>query len=200
MLALHIALYALLGASLAFAVIELGLSAHIASLYDHIPVPEYDYYNGYTYEVVDIKPPPILDFIIFSSAWSVLITGVAFFLPFFYRQKENTLTTNKWISIGLVAMYFVTCVFWLASFAYIEWLLGGYSSGSSYLDAMIAFAILLWLSFMALFILTIIAICGVLKSDLPGYMPFKIANVDAAHSADPAELEAPEMERAEVAA
>lgn len=144
MLALHIALYALLGASLAFAVIELGLSAHIASLYDHIPVPEYDYYNGYSYEVVDIKPPPILDFIIFSSAWSVLITGVAFFLSWFYRQKENTLATNKWISVGLIAMYFVTWVFWLASFAYIESRLGGYSSGSSYLDAMIAFAILLW--------------------------------------------------------
>ncbi|KAJ9297228.1 hypothetical protein DTO271G3_4521 [Paecilomyces variotii] len=200
MFAFHIALYALLGASLAFAIIELGLSAHVASLIDTVPMPEYGYYNGHSYEMVDIKPPPILDFVIFSSAWSVLITGVAFLLPWFYKRKESTLTTNKWISIGLIAMYFVTWVFWLASFAYIESRLGGYSSGSSYLDAMIAFAILLWLSFLALFILTIIAICGVLKSDLPGYMPFKIANVDAAHSADPAELEAPEMERAEAAA
>jgi Membrane-associating domain. len=139
MFALHTALYALLGTSLVFAIIELGLSAYVTSEAEGT----YNVGDGLGYKTVKVHPPAIYDFLLFSSVWTILITGAAFFLPRFFARKARSLSTDKAISGALIAMYFVTSVFWLAGFADIANELDGYT-GFDYLNAIIAFGVLLW--------------------------------------------------------
>ncbi|OJJ51776.1 hypothetical protein ASPZODRAFT_127907 [Penicilliopsis zonata CBS 506.65] len=176
MLALHITLAALLGTALVFGIIELGLVAYGVSLYTKsYTVEECTLYSCYD-EHVHGSAPAITIFMLFSAIWTVLGTVVAAVLPWWYAEKKRVLVTkqmNQGCFAGLIIFYFVTMVFWLASFADIASILDGETSVFDIINAIIAFAVLLWLVFMALFILTILAVCDVLKSEWPGYLSLK---------------------------
>ncbi|KAF3385525.1 hypothetical protein F1880_001748 [Penicillium rolfsii] len=180
MLVLHIVLYVLLGTALTFAIIELGLSAYVASAFTGTSEAyTWDPYRGYVYTTVHQSAPGILIFIIFTACWTILLCGAALGLPWHYARKGAvTSKLNTILGVTFIVLYFVTFVFWLASFADIEADLGGGVSWSDYLNAVIAFAVLLWLIFMALFILAILAVCGVLVSDWAGYQSMKKRAVD----------------------
>lgn len=146
MLVLHIALYCLIGACLVFSIVELGLSAYVASVWSGTrSVGYYDLYQGYVYNNVHVSTPGILDFLIFSAVWSMLASAAALVLPWFYTRKGLvSATLNTVLGVTFAIVYFVTWVFWLACFADIESMLGGAISSNDYLNAVIAFAILLW--------------------------------------------------------
>ncbi|KAJ5580322.1 uncharacterized protein N7459_006307 [Penicillium hispanicum] len=181
MLALHITLYALLGASLAFAIVELGLSAYVVSYWGGTRKEAYwDPSQGFGYRDVHVGTPGILIFLIFSACWTILVSLAALVLPWFYTRKGFvSATLNTVLGIGFAAVYFVSMVFWLACFADIVYLLHGSTSTSPYLDAIIAFAVLLWVLFLALFILVILALCGVLLSTWAGYQSMRKQKMDS---------------------
>ncbi|CEJ54987.1 hypothetical protein PMG11_01271 [Penicillium brasilianum] len=180
MLALHIVLYVLLGTALVFAIVELGLTAYVASIWTgDRETYTWDPYQGYVYTTVHYSAPGILVFIIFSAVWTILVSAAALILPWFYTRKGAvTRKLNTFLGVSFIVVYFVTFVFWLACFADIEADLGGATSYSDYLNAVIAFAILLWLIFLALFIVAILAVSGVLFSDWAGYQSMKKRAVD----------------------
>lgn len=140
MLVLNIVLYSLLGTSFVFAIVELGLSAFVVSAFDNT-TQEYDTWGGYVN--VKVKAPAIVSFMVFASLWTMLITVAALVLPWFYTRKGSvTPKLNTILAASFVAVYFVTMVFWLASFADLATYLD-YTS-NEYYNAMIAFAVLLW--------------------------------------------------------
>ncbi|KAJ5290793.1 hypothetical protein N7478_000044 [Penicillium angulare] len=174
MLALHISLYALLATSLVFAIIELGLSGYVASVWGGTTEElSGNYYSGYYYTDVHVSTPGILDFLIFNSVWTMLVTVAAAVLSWFYTRKGAASKLNTILGIAFAVVYFITMVFWLACFADIASMLNGSTSTSDYLNAVIAFAVILWLLFVALFILAVLALCGVLVSDWVGYQPLR---------------------------
>lgn len=145
MLALHIALYVLLGTALAFAIIELGLSAYIVSGFDGTRRAfrcnglSCGYYN------VKYSTPGILAFLIFTAVWTMLISVAAALLPWFFARRGTvTAKLNMILGIVTIVVYFITSVFWLACFADIVNMYGTGSGTSDYLNAVIAFAVLLW--------------------------------------------------------
>lgn len=146
MLALHIILYVLLGTSLTFSLIELGLAGYGTSLYSgNQEVASYNYYGGLTYSTVHVTPPAILIFVLFACCWSILVCTAALVLPWYYSRKEFvTPKLNATLGISTIVVYFVTSVFWLASFADIVAELGGGGSVFDVVNAVIAFAVLLW--------------------------------------------------------
>ncbi|KAJ5484662.1 hypothetical protein LT330_007924 [Penicillium expansum] len=197
MLALSIVLYVLLGTSLAFAIVELGLSAFITAAYSGTQeITTWNAYSGYSYGQINVEPPAILVFLVFSSVWTILVTVAALALPWYYTRKGFvTAKLNTVLAASFVAIYFVTMVFWLACFADLASFLGGGTSLNPYYNAVLAFGVLLWLLFVALVVFTILAMCGVLVSDWAGYQSLRKENEVAAHqtSADPAH-EAPMSE------
>lgn len=138
---LHTALYALLGTAFVFAVIELGLSGYVQSRYGST-----SYYSRYSYySSVKISAPPIVGFLIFCSVWTMLVTAGALFVSWFFaRQGPLSRSLSTIMAVCHLLTYFVTMVFWLAGFADLANLLGGRVSSSDYLNAIIAFAVLLW--------------------------------------------------------
>ncbi|CAI7597033.1 unnamed protein product [Penicillium glandicola] len=174
MLALNIVLYALLGTSLAFAIVELGLSAFVVAAYTGTrEIATWNVYSGYSYSEVDVKAPAILSFLVFTSVWTILVTVAALVLPWYYTRKSVTAKLNTVLAATFVAIYFVTMVFWLACFADLASLLGGGTTTNSYYNAVLAFGVLLWLLFVALVVFTILAMCGVLVSDWAGYQSLR---------------------------
>lgn len=136
---LHTALYALLGAAFVFAVIELGLTAYVESQYESYDSVYYSY--G---ETIKISSPPIVGFLIFCSVWTMLVTGGALFSSWFFTRRGSIARSVSFIiSIVHLLVYFMTMVFWLAGFADMAALLGGFYA-SDYANAIIAFAVLLW--------------------------------------------------------
>lgn len=146
MLAVHIALYALLGACFIFSIVELGLCAYIASAWsDTRNVGSYTPYAGDVYKNIHIDTPGILIFLIFSACWSTLVAVVAAILPWFYTRKGFvTAKLNDVLGIVFAILYFVTWVLWLACFADIASMFDGFTSYNNYRDAVLAFAVLLW--------------------------------------------------------
>jgi len=145
MLALHIALYVLLGTALAFAIIELGLSAYIVSGFDG--TRRAFQCNGLScgYYNVKYSTPGILAFLIFTAVWTMLISVAAALLPWFFARRGTvTAKLNMILGIVTIVVYFITSVFWLACFADIVNMYGTGSGTSDYLNAVIAFAVLLW--------------------------------------------------------
>ncbi|KAJ5457433.1 hypothetical protein N7475_008821 [Penicillium sp. IBT 31633x] len=173
MLALDIVLYSLLATSLAFAIVELGLSAYVTSAYSGRQIiADWSAYSGYSY--IKLKPPAIIIFLVFSSCWTMLVTLAALLVPWYYTRKGFvTKRLNTVLAATFVAIYFVTMVFWLACFADIASVLEGVSTANPYFSAIIAFGVLLWLLFVALVVFTILAMCGVLVSDWPGYQSLR---------------------------
>ncbi|CAP96288.1 Pc21g13910 [Penicillium rubens Wisconsin 54-1255] len=178
MQALSIILCVLLGTSLVFAIVELGLSAFVAAAYSGTQrVTTWSAYSGYSYRQVDVDPPAILVFLVFSSVWTILVTVAALVLPWYYNRKGFvTAKLNTVLAAIFVAAYFVTMVFSLACFADLATLLGGATSVNPYYNAVLAFGVLLWLIFLALVVFTILAMCGVLVSDWAGYQSLKKEN------------------------
>lgn len=147
MIAFHIALYSILATSLVFAIVELGLSAYVASFWGGTSEElYYDAYGNYGYRDVTVSIPGILAFLIFTSCWTILITPAGVVLSWFYTRKGASGKISTILGVVFAVVYFVTMVFWLACFADIASYLGGYTSYSDYLNAVIAFAVLLWYS------------------------------------------------------
>ena len=147
MIALHIALYTILATSLVFAIIELGLCAYVATFFGGT-TQEYYYnvYGGYSTQDVKVSTPPILAFLLFSACWTILITPGGVALSWFYTRKGVSEKISTILGIVFAVVYFVTMVFWLACFADLASLLGGFTSFNDYFNAVIAFAVLLWYS------------------------------------------------------
>ncbi|KAH2515807.1 hypothetical protein KXW40_006170 [Aspergillus fumigatus] len=149
---------ALLGVAFVFAVIELGLGGHIASISTGSrKIPFYDPSSswGYSYKTIKYSVPGIVAFQIFTSVWTMLVSVAAFLLPWFLRVKAAPGTRlNTIITGALGGAYFVTMVFWLACFADI----------ATKLDELGA-----TLLFVALFVIVVLAILGILECDAPGY-------------------------------
>ncbi|KAK6815514.1 hypothetical protein RU639_008738 [Aspergillus parasiticus] len=166
--------FVLLSTTFVFAVVELGLTGHLVSYFSQSS-KEYRYdpsRNGYTSQTVTVAVPPILAFILFNSVWTMLVSVATAIIPWVFRSKADTNAAfNKLITIGLLGLYFVTTVFWLASFADMAARLSYAAGKSDYVNAIIAFAVLIWFLFCALTLVVVLGICGVLKSDLPGYKP-----------------------------
>ncbi|KAJ5109590.1 hypothetical protein N7532_002235 [Penicillium argentinense] len=175
MLALHIALYSLLGTGLVFAIVELGLSAYVTTFWGGKSRSySYDPYEGYTYKTVNASVPGILAFLLFTAIWTILFTVAAAVLPWHYGRKGLvTKKLNTILGIGFLVVYFVTSVFWLACFADLASLINGAAYTSDYYNALIAFAVLNWLIYLALFILGILAVVGVLFSDWAGHQSMR---------------------------
>ncbi|KOC16425.1 integral membrane protein [Aspergillus flavus AF70] len=164
--------FVLLSTTFVFAVVELGLTGHLVSYFSQ-GSKEYRYdpsRNGYTSQTVTVAVPPILAFILFNSVWTMLVSAATAVIPRVFRTKADTNPAlNKLITIGLLVLYFVTTVFWLASFADMAARLSYAAGKSDYVNAVIAFAVLIWFLFCALTLVVVLGICGVFKSDLPGY-------------------------------
>lgn len=182
---------ALLGISFVFAVIEIGLAGHIASTATgsrRIPVYDGSSTWGYSYKTIKFSVPAIVAFVIFTAVWTMLVSVAAILLPWFFRARAAAGSLLNTILTGaLGAAYFVTMVFWLASFADIAAKLDGLGATSDYYNAVIAFAVLLWyvyvsppkcltrlmqesrLLFAALFVVVVLALVGVVQCDVPGY-------------------------------
>jgi hypothetical protein len=144
MLALHLTLYALLGAGLVFAVIELGLVAYTISTIDTTEeIPVYDGFGDISYETVHIKTPDVLSFLLFCAVWTLVVGGAALVLPVFFRRRGQH-GFNPWFAPLLIVIYFMTWVFWLAGFADLANLLGGWISDTAFGSAIVAFGVLEW--------------------------------------------------------
>jgi hypothetical protein len=140
MLALNIILYALLGTSLVFAIVELGLSAFVVSAFANT-TQEVETWGGFV--DVNVKAPAIVDFMVFASLWTILVAVAAVLLPWFYTRKGSvTPKLNTVLGASLVAGYAVTMIFWLAAFADLATYVNAIAD--SYFGALIAFAVLLW--------------------------------------------------------
>jgi hypothetical protein len=192
MLLLSLILFSLLGTGLAFSIIELGMVAYGVHYYSQTATIEY--YCGYLEtcnETVHGRVPDIVSFLMFSAVWSTLVTAVAIWLPlWFHRQDAHH--HNSWLAPGLISVYFVTWVFWLAGFADLANDVG--TSATGIIAAILAFAVLNWyvyplpglsmgkrkvltinhrLVYTALFILSFLAIFDVMTGEWPGYLVMK---------------------------
>ncbi|GMG39065.1 unnamed protein product [Aspergillus oryzae] len=140
--------FVLLSTTFVFAVVELGLTGHLVSYFSQ-GSKEYRYdpsRNGYTSQTVTVAVPPILAFILFNSVWTMLVSAATAVIPWVFRTKADTnAALNKLITIGLLVLYFMTTVFWLASFADMAARLSYAAGKSDYVNAVIAFAVLIWL-------------------------------------------------------
>ncbi|KAF4154699.1 hypothetical protein CNMCM6936_006928 [Aspergillus lentulus] len=163
----------LLGVAFVFALIELGLGGHIAAVSTgsrKIPVYDSSSAWGYSYRTIKFSVPGILAFQIFTAVWTMLVSVAAFLLPWFLRVKAAPGTRLHSIITGVLGgVYFVTMVFWLACFADIAAKLDGLGASSDYYNAVIAFAVLSWLLFVALFVIVVLAMLGILECDAPGF-------------------------------
>lgn len=168
MLLLSVIVLSLLSTALAFSLVELGLVAYAVHYYDQSET--ISYYCGYLEEcdeTIHGTVPDIVAFLMFCAVWSVLITAIAIWLPFHYHKRDGH-HHNSWLAPGLIVVYFVTWVFWLAGFADLAYLYG--SNARDIPAAILAFAVLNWLVYMALFIFSFLAIFDVLRGEWPGYL------------------------------
>lgn len=131
----------LLGFGLASSIVELGLVAYGVWFYGQDIT--YEYYCGYSIcdETVSGHVPAVIAFLMFASVWSTLATAVAIGLPLWYHKRDAH-HHNGWLAPGLIVIYFLTWVFWLAGFAYLAYLIG--SSGTGIIAATLAFGVINW--------------------------------------------------------
>lgn len=145
MLALHIALYALLGSALFLAIVQLGLTAYVVSYWgDNYSNYSIDFSGGYPYRTaVRASTPDSLALLVFAACWTILVTIAALVLPWLFTRKGTTTgKLNTILGIGFAVAYFVTMAFWLAGFGDLVAKTGG--NWSDYVNAIIAFAVILW--------------------------------------------------------
>jgi hypothetical protein len=137
---LDIILLILLPLSLAFAAVELGLSAYgVHSSSGTVKSICFIPFVGYGDCDVKLKPPAIIIFIVFASAWTLLTVGGGFLLSLLVGKAAN-----KWLAPILITLYGINMVFWLAAFADMVSKLGGEVDATPIVNAGVAFAVLLW--------------------------------------------------------
>jgi ABC-type multidrug transport system fused ATPase/permease subunit len=160
----------LLGFGLASSIVELGLDAYGVWFYGRSVT--YEYYCGYSIcdETYKGKVPDVISFLMFTAVWSTLATAVAIGLPLHYHKRDAH-HHNKWLAPTLIVLYFLTWVFWLAGFAYLAYLVGSASTGI--IAAILAFAVINWLLYTAIFILSFLAIFDIMQGEWPGYLVMK---------------------------
>jgi len=176
---LDIILLILLPLSLAFAAVELGLSAYgvYSTSGTFESICDYGFFDVAPCEI-KVKPPAIIIFLVFASVWTLLTVGAGFLLSLLIG-KRNPVGANKWLAPILITVYAINMIFWLAGFADVVAKLGGEVNSTDIINAGVAFAALLWIVFTALLILTIIGVCDVLKSTFVGYMSLKGGSTSA---------------------
>lgn len=194
MLVLSTVVLFLLSFGLASSMVELGLVAYGVWVDDQSFT--YEYYCGYDYssvctETIKGSVPDFLSLLMFSSIWSTLITVAAIGVPLWFH-KRNGHHHNNWLAPTLIVTYFLTWVFWLASFAYFVYLIG---SGTGIAAAILAFGVINWyvptfvmylftsmnnthlflgrILYMLLFIFSFLAIFEVMQGEWPGYLSMK---------------------------
>ncbi|RMZ89143.1 hypothetical protein DV736_g3629, partial [Chaetothyriales sp. CBS 134916] len=165
---LHLVIFALLITSFVFTIIELGLSGHIVSVLSKFELSSTDSISS-TY-----------NYLVFCSVWTLLVTALLLVWPFFNRSQlpARKDSSEKWLAPLMLALNFVTMVFWLAAFSSLANLYDGLSV-RGVAGAQEAFAVLLWLLFLALLVLNFLTAFGVYKVDRAGHSRiFSGAKVD----------------------
>lgn len=191
MLPLTITIFALVGTGILFSIIDLGLSAYGASVAGKSYDCSYDSGNPYdgTYGVVSATckgtVPAAISFLLFTSLWTLIVGPFTLVYPWLQARKASVSheSLNRWLSPVIIALFFLTWVFWLSSFADIATYNIVYSG--SIIQAAVAFAVLNWLIFTAVFVLTVILACGILAHDLPGFQPLRTNNRNVAAGPTP---------------
>jgi Membrane-associating domain len=126
------AILPLLATTLVFAIIELGLSAYSVSIFSE--------------NQLGSAPGPV-NFLVFASLWTMLITPIFIALPML-GDRNNRFWLNSfgrpaaWVAPVTLAINAVTMIFWLAGFAALANLFGGYNP-QGVPGALLAFAIML---------------------------------------------------------
>jgi hypothetical protein len=142
--ALEISFLALKGTALVFSIVELGLVAYLVWGFGQTySVRSYIYGYGYTYDTVKGTVPSVIAFLMFDAVWTVLVSAAVLVVPILFHWRNAT-GHNNWLAPTLIVVYFVTLVFWLAGFADLATILGPGVNYGSHVDAVLAFAILLW--------------------------------------------------------
>lgn len=141
MLTLSIILLSLLSAALTFSLVELGLMAY--AVWGFTQPVDVEYYCGFDVCDGTVKGsvPQFAAFLMFCAVWSTLASAAAIGTPLFLHSR-NGHHHNSWLAPGLIVLYFLTWVFWLAGFADLANLIGTY--GSPIENAVLAFGVLSW--------------------------------------------------------
>lgn len=185
----------LLGTAAVFAIIELGLSAYIVSLGSERVYTYYDPnyagtgYGGYQYGTRRATAPAEVDFLLFCSLWTLLVTPALIIFPIIWRTKANVGGRDKHTIFGplTLALNAVTMIFWLAGFAALANLYGG-GNPQGIAGALLAFAVMLWLIFLALLVLNFLTAFEVMRSERLGWHPmFKRRGIASSHQPGVAE-------------
>lgn len=215
----HLALCVLLGICLASSIVELGLTAYVATFWRRPrQIPYWIPYQGYIYRSIHIDPPAIVDLLLFSACWSVLASIAAIVLPWFYTTRGPvSATLNTVLGVTFSVVFIASSTLWIACFADIETLLNGGTSSNVFVKVVIAFAVVLWqvpsvialymkktnideydrVLFLALFMLTTLSLCGVLSSTWAGYQAIRKTDTDpSASKSMPAAQETREVDHA----
>ncbi|KAH8690906.1 integral membrane protein [Talaromyces proteolyticus] len=184
---LSIVILSLLTTGLVFALIEIGLvgyGIHVLTGSYEVPVYCDSFSYDVCYESVKGKSPDVTSLLMFCAVWTTLVSGAALGYPL-YLHQNNGHHHNSWLAPTLIIVYFLTWVFWLAGFADLAYLIGTY--GTPIMNAVLAFAVLSWILFMALFIFSFLAIFDVMEGEWPGYLVLKSRSSTAAPTIAPAE-------------
>ncbi|KAK6065424.1 hypothetical protein SCUP234_11238 [Seiridium cupressi] len=134
-----------------FAIIELGLTAYIASTAHGY----WGYYGGYYGES---SSPSSVNFMIFNSVWSLLVIAYVGITPIYM--------TSIFHKLAALVLNVITAIFWFAgSIALAVYVGGPWKCGANTvcgsLEAAIAFGFFLWVLFM---VLTIVDALEALRS------------------------------------
>ncbi|KAI0179078.1 membrane-associating domain-containing protein [Hypoxylon sp. FL1284] len=126
-------------AAAVFAIVELGLTAYMASRYS-------SRYNGWWYEA----SPSRVNFMVFNSVWSLLVLVYVGLVPLY--------ATSLFHRLAALALNVVTTIFWFAGAIALAVFVGGpYECGAdSYCgsaEAAVAFGFFLWALFCFLTVL-----------------------------------------------
>ncbi|KAI1764682.1 membrane-associating domain-containing protein [Hypoxylon sp. FL1150] len=119
-----------------FAIVELGLTAYLASRYDR-------WWYGYGSD----SSPSRVNFMIFNSVWSLLVLAYVGLVPLYM--------TSLFHRLAALALNAVTTIFWFAGSIALAVFVGGpYECGSDSLcgtaEAAVAFGFFLWALFCCL--------------------------------------------------
>jgi hypothetical protein len=124
-----LAILGLYATALVFAIIELGLSAHLTD----ITIDETSAHDRFGYTV-------------FCSLWTMLVAGFLLVFPMLSRRGGNSIQSShqeRWMAPLTLALNSLTMIFWLASFAAIADLYNGVRVTGE-LAAVLAFAVIEW--------------------------------------------------------
>lgn len=112
------------------ATIELGLTAYVS----HWSSADY-YEDPYGDWGVNFDSPAPVNFLIFTSVWSLLVLGYAMIVHVKGGRDRFTHKYDTYIVLGLDA---ATAVFWLAGFVALALLVGGFGVGKGGADHFVA--------------------------------------------------------------